>query len=428
MLWLAMRFVDGADLRSLVAAARSRRARAAIVAQVGAALDAAHARRLVHRDVKPANVLVDGGDHAYLTDFGLVKALDETAGLTRTGEVVGTLDYVAPERIRGEGDGPAARPVLARLRAVLRADRAGRVRGRGRRAQAVGAPVRAAAGGAPPGVRRGDRARAGEGPGGAVRERRGARSGGAGRGGAARGPRRCSTAARAQRARDPRGRGPGAGRRGARTAAGRAGARRASARGLLREALADTPPEQRRAAARRGARGRGPGQGAARRRARPAARGAAPDARGARRPSTPRSSGSWSSSRPSAAACWPTTPRPASGSARCRTSSRRSPTGWPPQVGNPPPRVAVRRARGGPTIRAMTHDHPQAAPQGPAPLHRDLRVPRGAAHKLSEELGDERNGRHRPRRPARLVPRLPLRRRRADRHALHARSTRPGTR
>ena len=78
------------------------------MAQVGAALDAAHAQRLVHRDVKPANVLVTRSDHAYLTDFGLVKALDAAAGLTRTGDVVGTLDYVAPERIRGGGDGPAA--------------------------------------------------------------------------------------------------------------------------------------------------------------------------------------------------------------------------------------------------------------------------------------------------------------------------------
>ncbi len=53
-------------------------------------------------------MLLTRSDHAYLTDFGLVKALDADAGLTRTGEVVGTLDYVAPERIRGAGDGPAA--------------------------------------------------------------------------------------------------------------------------------------------------------------------------------------------------------------------------------------------------------------------------------------------------------------------------------
>lgn len=105
-LWLSMRLVDGADLRSLAPLPAARAA--AIVAQVGAALDAAHARRLVHRDVKPANVLVTSTDHAYLTDFGLVKALDAGSDLTRTGEVVGTLDYIAPERIRGSGDGAAA--------------------------------------------------------------------------------------------------------------------------------------------------------------------------------------------------------------------------------------------------------------------------------------------------------------------------------
>ena len=105
-LWLSMRLVDGSDLRSAAPLAPQRAA--ATVAQVGAALDAAHARRLVHRDVKPANVLLTRSDHAYLTDFGLVKALDASADLTRTGDVVGTLDYVAPERIRGAGDGPAA--------------------------------------------------------------------------------------------------------------------------------------------------------------------------------------------------------------------------------------------------------------------------------------------------------------------------------
>lgn len=103
-LYLAMRFVDGEDLRSLVRRGGPLEAdRAArIIAQVGAALDAAHARGLVHRDVKPANVLLDG-DHAYLTDFGLTKRLEggETT-VTGAGRWVGTLGYVAPEQIRGE--------------------------------------------------------------------------------------------------------------------------------------------------------------------------------------------------------------------------------------------------------------------------------------------------------------------------------------
>jgi serine/threonine-protein kinase len=106
-LFLAMRFVQGIDLKQLIVeAGRVAPGRAVrIVTQIAAALDAAHARGLVHRDVKPANVMVDpnaGADHAYLTDFGLTKRLESDAGLTRTGTFVGTLDYVAPEQIRGE--------------------------------------------------------------------------------------------------------------------------------------------------------------------------------------------------------------------------------------------------------------------------------------------------------------------------------------
>jgi hypothetical protein len=70
------------------------------VAQIGAALDAAHSRGLVHRDVKPANILVAEGDRAYLSDFGVAKELASN-GMTRTGSFVGTIDYCAPEQIEG---------------------------------------------------------------------------------------------------------------------------------------------------------------------------------------------------------------------------------------------------------------------------------------------------------------------------------------
>jgi DNA-binding beta-propeller fold protein YncE len=103
-LYIAMRYVEGSDLRTLVRAegrlAPERAAR--IVRQVGAALDAAHARGIVHRDVKPANVLLGPDDHAYLTDFGLTKRLHSLTASTRSGGWVGTLGYVAPEQIRGE--------------------------------------------------------------------------------------------------------------------------------------------------------------------------------------------------------------------------------------------------------------------------------------------------------------------------------------
>jgi Protein kinase domain len=102
--YIAMRYVEGDDLRSLVRREGGLEpARAArLVAQVGDALDAAHAAGLVHRDVKPANVLLGPGEHVYLTDFGLTKILEEASAATQTAGWVGTLDYVAPEQIRGE--------------------------------------------------------------------------------------------------------------------------------------------------------------------------------------------------------------------------------------------------------------------------------------------------------------------------------------
>ena len=106
VLFIVMRYVDGPDLRALVRAEdKLDPERAAhIVAEVAGALDAAHRHGLVHRDVKPANILLDQDDHAYLTDFGLTKRAATTAGgeLSRAGGWVGTLGYVAPEQIRGE--------------------------------------------------------------------------------------------------------------------------------------------------------------------------------------------------------------------------------------------------------------------------------------------------------------------------------------
>jgi YVTN family beta-propeller protein len=103
-LYIAMRYVEGNDLRTLVRAAGpldpERAAR--IVAQVASALDAAHERGIVHRDVKPANVLLGSGDHVYLTDFGLTKRIASQSAQTHAGGWVGTLGFVAPEQIRGE--------------------------------------------------------------------------------------------------------------------------------------------------------------------------------------------------------------------------------------------------------------------------------------------------------------------------------------
>jgi non-specific serine/threonine protein kinase len=107
LLFIAMRYVEGVDLRSLLADGRGLEpARAArLVAQLGGALEAAHELGLVHRDVKPANVLVSGSgdaEHAYLTDFGVANRQASNPALTGEGEWVGTLDYVAPEQLRGE--------------------------------------------------------------------------------------------------------------------------------------------------------------------------------------------------------------------------------------------------------------------------------------------------------------------------------------
>jgi serine/threonine protein kinase len=101
-LYIAMRWVEGTDLRQLIDRGPVEPARAAhLVSQVARALDAAHQRGLIHRDVKPANILITGQDHVYLTDFGLTKHATSISGLTKTGQWVGTVDYMAPEQIEG---------------------------------------------------------------------------------------------------------------------------------------------------------------------------------------------------------------------------------------------------------------------------------------------------------------------------------------
>jgi YVTN family beta-propeller protein len=105
-LYIAMRYIEGTDLAEFLRQEGPLEPQTVVtmLGQVAAALDAAHECGLIHRDVKPANVMIASG-HCYLTDFGLTKrasASEVSAALTRTGDFLGTVDYVAPEQIAGK--------------------------------------------------------------------------------------------------------------------------------------------------------------------------------------------------------------------------------------------------------------------------------------------------------------------------------------
>jgi serine/threonine protein kinase len=108
-LFLAMRLIEGPTLKRLILDADLTPGRSLrLLTQVAEALEEAHRAGLIHRDIKPQNILIGRGDHAYLADFGLIKSLDDADPLTRTGQFIGTIDYVAPEQVQGEPASPAS--------------------------------------------------------------------------------------------------------------------------------------------------------------------------------------------------------------------------------------------------------------------------------------------------------------------------------
>jgi serine/threonine-protein kinase len=105
-LYIATRLVPSTLRHRILAGSLSVDEAMTVLAGVASALDAAHALGIVHRDIKPANVLLDPGPHAYLADFGLARD-PEAGALTAPGQVLGTIDYMAPELLDGERVGPA---------------------------------------------------------------------------------------------------------------------------------------------------------------------------------------------------------------------------------------------------------------------------------------------------------------------------------
>lgn len=101
--YIVTRWVDGTELGTLIRRdgplEPGRAAR--IAAQIASALEVAHEKGLIHRDIKPSNAILTSEDHVYLTDFGLTKRAESASGFTAAGQMLGTIDYVAPEQIEG---------------------------------------------------------------------------------------------------------------------------------------------------------------------------------------------------------------------------------------------------------------------------------------------------------------------------------------